>query len=391
MTDGLLENTYTKQVLPTEKSSVPNFLYIILITLVILILIVAGFYFYLKNNKKNISTTKQSAVKLSNLEIAQKTSDWLDTQKNSGGIYNVGQVCQENFTQCKSLGESHYSGIPVIWGRFNLYLKNKDQKDLNLVESDIDNYTEMVKTKTIGTNTEGCRLLYDLWKNDAINETYKQKIATICSKFVYPDFLNYKEITKTDDELSVSIDQKIDQILQWQPGENINMPKEYTSVIEKSDYDFNFLPSIMSEYLVDSQILKKDYFQTQVNKIFDILLEDLPSKLYSPNNNRDFICQVGKSALEFSLINNHGKSLELAQKLAKIGFEDSNIINCALLASRLKVADAANQTTYSDYLNNFLKTNIDNNFSGPSFWKKDEDGLRRDVGRDGLMVGLLNQ
>ena len=394
MTDDLSKINYPKLALPIGRIRLPKFLYIILFVLGILVLIVSGLNFYLKNLKE-ISTNKTSKISddtidSSFLKASETTLKLINKQKNDNGIYNTGVMCSADFTECKDLGESHYSGIPVIWGRFNFYLKNKDQEDLDLVKNDIDNYFEMVKTKTIGANNDGCILLYDLWKDESFDKGYKEKISTICSSFQYPGSLNYEEIKKTDGELLISIDKKIDKILKWQPGESVDASGEYDSIIQELGFDIDFLPSLMSNHLSESKILNNDYSKTQANKIFDVLLDILFAKLNTQTNNNEYFCRTGKSVLDFGLINNHSKSLELAKKIAPIGFKDKNNIDCALLSSQLENLDPTN-IIYSNYKNDFLKTNVVNNFSDLGFWKKTGEDFYIDVGFNGLMFGLLSQ
>lgn len=200
MLGDLNENKYPKLALPIEKIKVSIFLCVVLIFLVIVILasfkIVSNIKSKSASNVKVTNVTKNSvgvpaskdvgggsstidsnSVKLTNLEIAKKTLDWLEKQKDKRGVYGENEMCENNV--CTDSTSSNRSGFSVLDGKVKYKKFNKSITD------DLNKYANKDVVQVIQSNYLICNYLYDLYSYPNDNDEVKNLTEKICFDVQY--------------------------------------------------------------------------------------------------------------------------------------------------------------------------------------------------------------
>ncbi|MDD3123930.1 MAG: hypothetical protein PHC62_10570 [Candidatus Izemoplasmatales bacterium] len=209
MVDNSNERKYPRLALPVGKIKIPKFLYVSLIILAILVFLVSGLYFYLEKSKENSKVSLinktggkssfdyveaipsgslkpkvlNSATGSSNLEIAKKVLNWIDSKKNSDGVYSIGCECVNQ--TCEKCSDEIYipRNIPfALWGQFKYAEKNDDYKDLI---AEIDLFQKNLKDHSLQYGGWNCKLLYEIWQSSKLSQNVKDQIKNICVRSEY--------------------------------------------------------------------------------------------------------------------------------------------------------------------------------------------------------------
>lgn len=271
MADNFSVKKYPRLALPIGKIKIPKFLYISLIILIVLTLVVGGLYFYLEKSKENSkvslinkiggkssseyveaipsgalkSKALNSATGVSNLEIAQKTLNWIDLQKNENGVYSIGCECVNQ--NCEKCADKIY--IPrntsfVLWSKFKYAQKigNYDDfiKEVNLSQ-------EIIKEHSLQYYGWNCKLLYETWQSDKLPQITKDQIKNFCIKSEY----EFEDGLKLPLDLDQTLLINIDKVMNNQSLSKIN------SVFDLKESFYN------NAFLVSEIVTRKLWEETQ--------------------------------------------------------------------------------------------------------------------------------
>lgn len=119
-------------------------------------------------------------TKPTNLQIAEKTQNWLETLMEQNFLYEVGLSC-EGLNNCEKQTVGKQLGVAVLWSRFNLYQKTKKSEDLIMINKQLDVYTK----ETFQSDFWHCKLLYQMNKSGLFDNQQKEKLKTICQNSTY--------------------------------------------------------------------------------------------------------------------------------------------------------------------------------------------------------------
>lgn len=238
MENNLNQNNCSKLALPMGSVRVPKFLYIILIILGFLVLIVGGMYFYFENSKKSkaskMQITDQATNKLSNLEVAKKALDWLDTQKNNQGIYAFSCKCDDNdCTKCTISGYSQREGSFMVWGRYKYYEKTNDSTQLEKIKEELDTLSKL----PLQFEDWNCRNLLDLWESKTLDDKTKEAVADVCQNDGRTGSFYFGDSTSDqDNKVLKDIPDNIEKITLKEP---LEIDPVYNKEILKSEFEQN--------------------------------------------------------------------------------------------------------------------------------------------------------
>jgi len=409
MVDNLSEKKYQRLALPVGKIKIPKFLYFILIVLVILILVIGGSYFYLKNNSKKTATksTKSSEVlnnkatggegmggiirrdtsNLSNLEIAKKTLDWIDLQKNKDGIYSVGCECIDEF--CQQCKESMY--VPritpfVLWSKFKYAQNNGNYNDFI---KEVNLSQESIKEHSLQYYEWNCKLLYETWQSDKLPQTTKDQIKNFCIKSEY----EFEDGLKLSPDLDQTLLTNIDKIKNNQSLSKIN------SVFDLKEFFYN------NAFLVSEMVTRKLWKETQAVLYSESNLSESDlAKIYfnkalvgySMKENLEIkdSAILGISSVDMYRLTKDEKYLNFAEYLLNLKLELGEDVPYSLIYKALLAQNLSTITQNQSYksiaeasLSDMVKYNKENKYQKGAFKAPSNAYYLRE---NSLIVGLLS-
>jgi len=395
-----------------------KFNFLVLLLPLLLLVIAGGFVYFpdapvfkrvteMIKQEGNLTTVPSVAPsqqnKLTNQEIAQETLAWLDKQRDDRGVYHVSRACDFNNKKCDEVlpaGTSAHSGLPAIWGVFKNFQITGARDTLEIVNRDINVYSNNNMVSYLNNDFWNCKLMYEMWQNDSFTIEQKVKIEDLCfnSKSTYYSPPDLRE--KVDLELKDNLWQEVVK------GEivpvDINNPS-FESSLSETDKDVNvitFYTSATSEFLSrynwkksENDLLKAKYF---FNKSFQ--LYSMEKSLLKNNE----LCLFGISSVDYFKFSKGEKYLNLS-KLIFDQLEKNNSLNqpvCAIFANDLFVATKDNK--YKENRKVIVKNMIEQtyDFSGyggllegnGSFLTTDEQKISftKIIRNNGLALGVLS-
>lgn len=137
------------------------------------------------------SAPTSAPITLLNQQIAKKTIDWLDKQKDEKGLYFLSRS-YPNENSTKQIKGDGRIGIYPLWAKFLFWQKTKDKEvgesmkaNLNLFDNNEQRYFQ--------PEFWSCKILYDLFLDTNLSSETKLKTKTLCERAQY-----YVEIIKKD-------------------------------------------------------------------------------------------------------------------------------------------------------------------------------------------------
>ena len=360
----------------------------------IMISVVLGLVWLNQNNKntKNKKTGQTGNTERTDYSVvARKTLDWIDKQRNDSGWYILERGCDFDKKTCDTVWdntEGNKDGLVDTWARFNFYQQTKNQKDLEIVKSDIDKFYEKYPNG-VDNALWICKLTYDMWKSDEFDQTTKDKLEKICfgSKLANQSGL-YK--TRTDNnKIKTEINSNNNVLSSW---------NGYSLLLRGFDAYLADPTSLVYRYLWKNDVT---YLDAAKKYFYEIKYEVDNGGGFSTEDK----CLVGLSALDiYEADKQEGYFLEYGE-----GLYDKLITNadkprsvsspiCGLFAK--KMYSLTNDEKYLknlEFISNVLvKFNSDTETnkiaSDNGFYKSDKGTVYtwyKDVAENGLIVELL--
>jgi hypothetical protein len=287
-----------------------------------------------KNKRRNITTAKTTTTseitRTDYSAVARKTLDWIDKQRNDNGWYILERGCDFENKTCDTVldnKDGNRGGLIATWARFNFYQQTKDQTDLEIVKNDIDKFYKKYRGG-VSDSLWICKITYDMWNTDVLNESSKDKLKNICLGSTFSKLVLDNSGYKQEQEKLLSSSDKNSQ--SWQSW------KGYNSVIRAMDNYFGITSDLISQYrwTNDDYKLKlaKKYFESD-KKIIEEQGESV-----KPEND----CLVGLSAIDLYEYGGKDESILNYAKEKFMTFSDENsdtkkyqIPICGLMIKRL--------------------------------------------------------
>ncbi len=146
-----------------------------------------GKFPWLENRNKKQTTEQNEEVKINRTEytdVARKTLDWIDKQRNEEGWYILGKVCGQEDCEIvwddKEVGNK--DGLIATWARLNFYEQHHEEKDLNIVKKDIDLFYNKYKDKDLSDSLWLCKVTYEMAQSKYVDKEQKDKLKELCLK-----------------------------------------------------------------------------------------------------------------------------------------------------------------------------------------------------------------
>ena len=142
-----------------------------------------------------------------NLTLAEKILNQITSHQSEEDFYGDSQLCLAQTGECKvstysanlnpdldkiklNIVSSHRENIPVAWARFQYFKKTNDQKQLQLLKTDLKNVVEKIldqPNRVLQSNTLNCALLKEIADSVLVDEETKTFAKRLCfeSEFEY--------------------------------------------------------------------------------------------------------------------------------------------------------------------------------------------------------------
>ncbi|MDD4106974.1 MAG: hypothetical protein PHX84_03500 [Candidatus Shapirobacteria bacterium] len=179
---NLFKNEKTLPVLVVVASS-------LLVGVIVLYGYNTGKISWLKNgNNKQVTTQteKEKNKQASYIEVARKTLDWIDKQRNKDGWYITERGCELAEKSCNMIFDSekgNINGLIATWARLNFYEQQKEVKDLEIVKKDIDIFYDKYKDDDLKDSLWICKITYEMAQSKYIETDQKNKLREICADY----------------------------------------------------------------------------------------------------------------------------------------------------------------------------------------------------------------
>ena len=333
-------------------------------------------------------------------EVARKTLDWIDKQRNEDGWYILERGCDYEKKTCDIVWdnkEGNKDGLIATWARLNFYEQHKDPKDLEIVKKDIDIFYEKYKDDNLKDSLWICKITYEMAQSKYLEQGQKDKLKELC--------MNYKTMS-------------IEEVVNYWMGEDIKIVDKnltgknrliddwgsYVELVSSYDPSLTGLTNLVYRYLwlggKDDKDLAEEYlklFDEVYGKNFEI--EKNEGFFNHKRRYPDDVCLMVYSSLDwFRLVAKDNKSIEvLANKYGK--YTDKSIDNNDILTPICGLVDKKFLEILMDKIflsnlesnNNFLIANFKNNYDDGFFIlsRKNREVSIKNIVENALMVDLL--
>jgi len=190
----------------------------IMAVMIFAVLMLYGFnnnkFDFLKNTDKGQITTQETKIiRTDYTDVARKTLDWIDKQRNEEGWYILERGCDYEKKTCDIVWdnkEGNKDGLIATWARLNFYEQHKDPKDLEIVKKDIDIFYEKYKNDNLKDSLWICKITYEMAQSKYIDQGQKNKLKELCFNVEYPSPEEVKKywFTERDKKLEKMVGDK---------------------------------------------------------------------------------------------------------------------------------------------------------------------------------------
>jgi len=161
---------------------------VLLIGVLGLVYLNRGYLNHLFFKKNTVDTTEIKITRTDYSQVARKTLDWIDTQRNEDGWYILERDCDVTTKTCDTVwdnSDGNKDGLIATWARFNFYEQTKDPADLDIVKSDINKFYEKY-SDGVDNALWICKITYDMWQSGEFDQEMKDKLEKICFNAQFP-------------------------------------------------------------------------------------------------------------------------------------------------------------------------------------------------------------
>ncbi len=345
--------------------------------------------------KKNAETDKISPNPASQrIEMAKKTLDWLNMQKDEKGLYSLYQIVRANGEVVPYITDSR-EVIDVVLARYAYWKKTKDTKTLDLLKQDLDVLGDEKKLPQLMPEFWHCKLFYEIWNDKLMPGDLKDKAKASCARSMtsgYPD-VDLKSIlsdTITVTPFPEKSIQELESALN-KPEKNITLsPQEEEELQQK----YPKYAAYVSDFLNKYQWEKKNQDLEAAKTFFSYALD-----AYKRAEEAAVIpqkeCLLGIASLDFFKTTADDKYRSFAQKLwEKISISPKGSLfsqaTCAIFTNEINTITPDKK--YGDFLKNLTDEIIKNNheINSGAFFYKSNGSIIKEIRDNCLLVKVLS-
>jgi len=180
-----------------KKLSLP-----VVITIFCVIIFLGLMAAVLTKEKKLVQLGKVEKVKKEEIkrtdytQVARRTLDWIDEQRNEQGWYILERGCDHETKTCDVVWdnkEGNKDGLIATWARLNFFEQHGDSKDLEIVKRDIDLFYDKYKDDNLKDSLWLCKTSYEMAQSKHLDQARKEKLKELCAGVEYPSAKEVEE------------------------------------------------------------------------------------------------------------------------------------------------------------------------------------------------------
>lgn len=280
-----------------KKISLP----VVVTVMCLMVSLVLGLFWINREKQSPIKTdTAEKITRTDYSDVARKTLDWIDKQRNDDSWYILERGCNFEEKTCDTVWDSeegNKDGLIATWARFNYYQQTKDSADLEIVKSDINKFYEKYP-EGVDNALWICKITYDMYASGLFDEEINNKLKDICFESELMDSDGLSDYwSKRSDRVFEAM--KMEAV--WNDWENYRLIGSFDGVLGiADDWLSRYLWINNDGYLKEAE----DYLSLQNGLI-----------LSGEINEIDNICLTGLSYLDFFKKLNESKYLTRATEI----------------------------------------------------------------------------
>lgn len=349
---------------------------ILILTVTVLVLIFLGLtvaFLTRKSDVKLQNKTEEVVKRADYTNVARKTLDWIDQQRNESGWYILGKTCGqqdcERVEDDVSLGNK--DGLIATWARLNFFEQHGDAKDLEIVKKDIDIFWDKYKDDNLKDSLWICKITYEMAQSKHLDQAQKDKLKELCLK---------KEIISFDNDAWKR--EKNNLIKNNDFNKGMSFPY-YFLVFHGIYPNFGNVSDIYYKYKFTNSL---SYFRTAKEELAQ-MTDSINSEIGVSNQ-----CLIGTGALDLFRLSKSKDNLDYAITIYNKVKEDEQTVFvpfCNFLIKELYVVTNDNQYLINLEKNNSALVENYNLYNLDSFLVSPNTYPKRDVIMNGLFVEII--
>lgn len=290
-----------------QNRGIKKILVVGLITMGLILLAIIGFVLLSKRQPV------EKKILSENLTNSKKILDWLDKQRDEKGNYISLRICklgdEPNCNDVLKSGDSGHDVINAIWARYLYYKKVGDKAGLSIISKDLKNYATNFQIQTDFWN---CRMMFQMYQDNALTEEQKRNISTICWRGSYYEIPEYtKMVTVNNTEYDIQIEKPVPGVdLAGIILKNPNIKIESVSTDKISSDLLTMFAAYPSDFVARYK-WRHDQHQMDLAKNYF----NITTNLYLKDKNRlnnEAVCRLGISSLDIWQETNDKNYLDFA-------------------------------------------------------------------------------
>ncbi len=252
----------------------------------ILIALGLGAAFLVKKDNFKLQDKSEETVRRTDYtDVARKTLDWIDSQRNEEGWYILERGCDYETKTCDIVWdneEGNKDGLIATWARLNFYEQHQDPKDLEIVKKDINIFYDKYKDDNLKDSLWICKITYEMAQSKHLDQTQKDKLKELCFnvKFPLPRRIENYWLVSKNEKLSKLSDNK------WKEWSS------YEATLRGFDASLGYPTDLIYRY----KWFKNESDLELAQNIFKVI-----NQLYLDNEKDNFLDQVIKNQEDICL------------------------------------------------------------------------------------------
>lgn len=257
----------------------------------------SGIFSFSLSKKSNQTIEKEEEIKVNRTDytdVARKTLDWIDKQRNADGWYILERGCDLEKKTCDTIWdnkEGNKDGLIATWARLNFYEQHKEAKDLEIVKKDIDIFYDKYKNDNLKDSLWICKITYEMAQSKNLDQGQKDKLKNLCLNVKY---LTPSQIISVFENGVNDGNQNKDPTKKW---------SDYITTLRGFDNNLSITTELVYQYLFTKDTNKLDLAKNNWLSIYEYFEKDRLSRKPEVRFMRkikytDDVCLLGLSGLD---------------------------------------------------------------------------------------------